>query len=122
MSSESHTHQTTASSQAPSDEQPRPDGALPVRETLITEVHDANRPAWSRRRAVLTGAAVGAFFGVIFFAAYAGTSAWICSARLDCGHWAPITIVSGSGAVAFTLLGGLFGYVLHKTYRLFKVA
>lgn len=90
-------------------------------EPVITEVHDTNRPDWSRRRAVLTGAAIGAFLGVIFFSAYAGTSAWICSARLDCGHWAPITIVSASGAVGFTLAGALIGYMLHKSYRLFKV-
>ena len=79
-------------------------------------------PQWSRRKAVLVGAAVGAFFGVIFFGAYAGTSAWICSARLDCGHWAPITITAAVGAMASTIAGATAGYVLHKMYRLFKVA
>ncbi len=89
---------------------------------VITEVHDPNAPSWTRKRAVWTGVFVGAFFGVIFFAGYAATSAWICSARLDCGHWAPIAIVSSSGAAGMAVLGGFGGYVLHKMYRLFKVA
>lgn len=76
---------------------------------------------WSTRRATITGGIAGAFFGVVFFAGYAATSAWICSSSLDCGHWAPIAIVSGSGAAAFTVLGAAGGYLLRKVYRLFKV-
>ena len=89
---------------------------------VVSEVTDATAPAWSRKRAILVGAIVGAFFGIVFFAGYGATSAWICSARRECGHWAPITIVSGAGAISFTLLGALSGYMLHKMYRLFKVA
>ncbi len=96
-------------------------GARERSDVIITEVHDANAPAWSRRRAIVTGLFVGAFFGSVFFAGYAGTSAWICSARLDCGHWAPIAIVSGIGAFASTIAGGIGGLFLHKIYRLFKV-
>ncbi len=91
-------------------------------DVIITEVHDSNVPVWSRLRAVVTGLIVGAFFGSVFFAGYAGTSAWICSARLDCGHWAPIAIVSGIGAFSFMIGGGVGGYFLHKIYKLFKVA
>ncbi len=89
---------------------------------VVTEVTDANAPSWSRMRAIMTGMAIGALFGVVFFAGYGATSAWICSSRLDCGHWAPITMVSVGGALTFTLMGAVTGYLLHKMYRLFKVA
>ena len=89
---------------------------------VVSEVTDANAPSWSRKRAILVGAIVGALFGIVFFAGYGATSAWICSARRECGHWAPITIVSGAGAISFTVIGAFVGYMLHKMYRLFKVA
>ena len=88
---------------------------------LVTHVERRAAMTWSRRRAFTTGAIVGLFFGIIFFIGYGATSAWICSARLDCGHWAPITIVSASGALSFTVLGGITGLVLHKLYGLFRV-
>lgn len=91
-------------------------------DVVITEVQDASKPTWSRRRAIITGLFVGAFFGSVFFAGYAGTSAWICSARLDCGNWAPIAIVSSIGAFVSMLVGGVGGYLLHKIYSVFKVA
>lgn len=91
-------------------------------DVVITEVENASTPEWSRRRAIITGLFVGAFFGSVFFAGYAGTSAWICSARLDCGHWAPIAITAGAGAFVSTIAGGIGGYFLHKIYKLFKVA
>lgn len=90
-------------------------------ETIITEVHGANKPEWSRKRAVTIGLIVGVLFGSVFFAGYAGTSAWICSSQLDCGHWAPIAIVSSIGAASFMVAGGFVGYFLHAIYKLFKV-
>lgn len=90
-------------------------------DVVITQVEGANTPEWSLKRAIITGLVIGAFFGSVFFAGYAGTSAWICSARLDCGHWAPITIVSSVGAFSTMILGGIAGYALHRIYRLFKV-
>ncbi len=117
---------TSGDSQQPDDEPQSPSLATSPgdsgRTVIITEVHDPTAPSWSRARAILTGAAIGGFFGIIFFAAYGLTSAWICSARLDCGHWAPILIVSGIGAIASIFAGGTAGYVLHRMYRLFKVA
>lgn len=64
---------------------------------------------------------MGAFFGVIFFAAYSGTAAWICDSRFDCGHWVPIIVVFAIGAAASTVIGAGAGCVLHKMYNLFKV-
>ncbi len=98
------------------------EGAGDGREVVITEVENVTAPSWSLRRAIVTGAIIGALFGSVFFAGYAGTSAWICSARLDCGHWAPITIVGATGAAVSTLAGGFAGFVMHKLYRVFKVA
>ncbi len=76
---------------------------------------------WSRKRAVITGAIVGALFGMIFFAAYGATAAWICSSQFTCGHWAPIAITSGAGAVGFMFFGAIGAYVLHFLYKLFKL-
>ncbi len=101
---------------------PSPGGAVDGPGPLITEGPFTNRPEWSRRRALITGTIVGAFFGMIFFAGYAGASAWICSSRLDCGHWAPIAIVSGIGAFVTMLLGAAGALILHKIYGMFKVA
>ncbi len=103
---------------SPPSDSGEPDGPGP----LITEGPYTNIPEWSRKRAVISGAFVGAFFGVIFFAGYAGASAWICSSRLDCGHWAPIAIVSSIGAFSVMLLGAAGAFFLHRIYRLFKVA
>ena len=88
-------------------------------ESISTPIEPS--PVWSRKRSLITGASVGLFFGIIFFTGYGLGSAWICSSRLDCGHWAPITITSVSGAIAFCVLGGIGGLLLQRIYRLFKV-
>ena len=77
---------------------------------------------WSRRKAAIVGALVGAFFGLIFFAAYGVTSAWICSGVRSCpGSWQPFAIVSGIGWVGAILFGAFIGYFIRGLYRLFKV-
>ena len=47
---------------------------------------------WSNTRALIVGGIFGALLGAVFFGGYAAASAWICSANLNCGHWAPIAI------------------------------
>ncbi len=82
-----------------------------------------SRPGdWSALRALLTGGIVGAFFGTVFFGGYAAASVWICTAHLTCGHWVPITLVSGIGAAVFTILGAGAAYALNKMYQLFRVS
>ena len=106
--------------------QDRPSAAATVhaeREVPITHtsLSRGKLSDWSAKRALVVGTIAGAFFGIVFFAGYAATSVWICSARLECGHWAPITIVSVAGAVAFTVLGAIAGYLQRKIYRSFRV-
>lgn len=114
MSDETHTEQTLNSEPVLNDAE---DSVL-VTQSLLSRSKDTD---WTTRRALVIGAVFGALFGVVFFAGYAGTSAWICSARLDCGHWAPIAIVSTAGAIAFTLIGAAIGFALNRIYRAFRV-
>ena len=78
--------------------------------------------SWSVRRAVLTGALAGAFFGLIFFAAYGLSSAWICSGLRACpGHWAPFVIVSTIGWGGSIMAGAFTGWMFRRLYEMFRV-
>lgn len=99
-----------------------PDSVVPGDEVTVIDTKRARPGDWSTRRALITGALVGAFFGAVFAGGYAATSAWICTAQLTCGHWAPIAIVWGGIALAITVFGAIAGYMLNKMYKLFRVA
>ncbi len=78
-------------------------------------------PGWSMRRALLTGCIIGAILGSIFWGAYAGTSVWICSGLLTCGHWAPITLVAVIGLVVTIFFGAMVSAVILKVHRMSRV-
>ena len=76
---------------------------------------------WSMKRALFTGGLIGAILGAIFWGSYAGTSAWICSGLLTCGHWFPITLVAVIGLVATILFAATVSAVLLQVYRMSRV-
>jgi hypothetical protein len=76
---------------------------------------------WSTRRALTTGGLIGAVLGTMFWGSYAGTSVWICSGLLTCGHWFPITLVAVIGLAATILVAMTISFVLLKIYRMSRV-
>lgn len=76
---------------------------------------------WTNRRALITGGIIGALFGAVFAGGYAATSVWLCSASLNCGHWAPIVIVFWIILTIIAVIGAIAVAVLNKMYKLFRV-
>jgi hypothetical protein len=76
---------------------------------------------WSTKRALTTGGLIGVVLGTIFWGSYAGTSAWICSGLLTCGHWFPITLVAVIGLAATILVAMTISFILLKIYSVSRV-